>query len=106
MVSCDVHTMEIRIAVKSLDLINLELQLSPLVHLFLLLNVVAIVKRDVDNTMSQILTCLHLTLGLVTRHQSCHSLVKSWHEDIVPLLLGEWMRSIHSQKQSLVNLHL
>jgi len=42
--------------------------------------------------VSKVFTGLNLTGGLVTRHQSDDSLVESWGEDIVPLLLGERMR--------------
>ena len=100
MIPSDVHTVEVCVAIMTLDFINLELQLPPWSHLLLLLWSIAVVERDADHTSSKVLTGLHLTLCLVTRHQRSHTLLESWNKDIVPLLLGEWMRPIHSQKQS------
>lgn len=96
MVSGDVHTVEVRVAIVSLDFVNLELELSPggtdLV-LLVLHGVVAVIQRDRDNTTFETLRGLGKTCSLVTRHQSDNSFIESWSLDIVPLFLGEWMGS-------------
>jgi len=88
LVSGNVHTVEVSIAVESLDLVNLELKLSPGDWLRL---VVAISKGDAENTTSQTVSGVLLTGGLVARGQSDTSFVVSWGKDVIPLFLGEWV---------------
>ena len=90
MISCDVHTMEIGVAIKALDLIDLELQLSPGL-LFLWVWSIAIVERNLDNTSFKTVEGLIQTCRLVTRHQSDNSFIETWGQNIVPLFFGEWM---------------
>jgi len=58
MISCDVHTMEVSVAIESLDLINLELKLSPGL-LFFWIWCIAIIKRNLNDTSSKAVTCLN-----------------------------------------------
>lgn len=91
LVSGDVHTMEISVAVESLDLIDLELELSPGGGLGL---IVAISKRDGDDTTSQTVSRVDKTGSLVNWGHSDLSLIKTWSKYVVPFFLGEWMSSL------------
>ena len=91
-ISRDVHSVEVGVVIESLDLINLELELSPGSQDSWLW-AVAIIERDLDNTSSKTVTGLGQTCSLVTRHQSDNSFFKSWGQDIVPLFFGKWMGS-------------
>jgi len=71
----NVHTVEIGVAVKSFNLINLESKFSPVV-IFLLL--IAICKGDIENSTSQTISWVGKTGCLVTWGQCDASLVKAW----------------------------
>jgi hypothetical protein len=92
LISGDVHTVEVGVAIKSLNFVDLESHCSPGLGLGL---IVAISEGNVINTTSQTVRGLLLTGGLVARRQSDASLIKSWGEDVVPFLLHEWMGAIH-----------
>jgi len=89
MVPGDVHTMEVGVAIVSLDLVDLELQLSPGGRD--LLWGVAIVEGDGDDTTLQASARLLSTVRFVHRSQRHNSLVEAWSQHIVPLFSGEWM---------------
>lgn len=93
-VSGNVHSVEIGVAVKSFNFINLELKLSPVGIVTFL---VAVSKGDVENTTSQTISWIGQTLGLVTWGQCDFSLVKAWGQNFVPFLSGEWMGSKNKQ---------
>lgn len=91
LVSGHVHSIEVGVAIESLDLIDLELELSPGLTLTV---VVAVSERDGEDTTFQVFRSLSLTSSLVGRSQSNASFIESWHEDVVPLFLHEWMGTI------------
>ena len=62
LISRDVHTVEVGVAIESLNLINLEFKLSPGLSFSL---VVAIGKRDVEDTTFHAIGGLLLTSSLV-----------------------------------------
>ena len=86
LISGNVHSVEVGVAVVSFNLINLELKLSPGLGLGL---VVAISKGDAENTTSQTVSRVLLTSGLVAWGQSNLSLIEAWGKYVVPLFLGE-----------------
>lgn len=88
LISGNVHTVEVSVAVKSLDLINLELELSPVLGIG---RVVAVSKGGGENTTSQAVSRVDETGSLVDWGHGNLSLVKSWGKDIVPLFLGKWV---------------
>lgn len=88
LISRDVHAIEVGVAIKAFNLINLEFKLSPGLGLGL---VVAVGQRNGEDTTFQAIRSLLLTSSLVAGSQSDASLVESWGEDVVPLLLDEWM---------------
>jgi len=94
-VSGDVHSVEIGVAVESFNLINLELELSPVVSLSL---VVAVGEGSCEDTTSQTISGVHQTGGLIAWSQRDASLVESWSENIVPLFLGEWVSTKIEEK--------
>ena len=98
LVTGNVHAVEVGVAIESLHLIDLELQLSPGLGLGL---VVAISKRGLEDSSSETVGSLFLTGTLVARGQSDVSSVKAWGEHIVPFLLDEWVQTI--RKHRLVN---
>ena len=59
---------------------------------------VAVSKRDVDNSTLERVSSLLLTGRFVTWGQSNVSLVKSWGKDVVPFFLGERMTSAINNK--------
>ena len=87
----DVHTMEVGVAIVSLDLVDLELQLSPGGRD--LLRGVAIVEGDGDDTTLQASARLLSTVRFVHGSERHNSLVEAWSQHIVPLFSGEWMGS-------------
>lgn len=95
-ISRDVHSIEVGVAIKTFNFINLEFELSPGLGLSL---VVAISKRDVEHTTFHVIRCLLLTLGLVAWTQSNASFVESWGKDIVPFLLIEGVSAIRTKGQ-------
>ena len=88
LISGNVHTVEVSVAVKSLDLINLELKLSPVLGIG---RVVAVSKGGGENTTSQTVSRVDETGSLVDWGHGNLSLVESWGKDIVPLFLGKWV---------------
>ena len=88
LISGDVHSVEIGVAVKSLDLVALEFKLSPGLTFRL---IVAISERNSEDTTSQTVGGLLLTGSFVARSQSDASLIETWGKDVVPLFSGEWM---------------
>lgn len=96
LISRDVHAIEVGVAIKSLNLINLEFKLSPGLSLGL---VVAVGQRDGEDTTFQAIRSLLLTSSLVAWSQSDASLVKTWGKDVVPFLLDEWVSTIQIQGQ-------
>ena len=99
-VTSDVHTMEVGVAIVSLDLVDLELQLSPGGRD--LLWGVAIVEGDGDDTTLQASARLLSTVRFVHGSERHNSLVEAWSQHIVPLFTGEWMRS-KQQKLQLIS---
>lgn len=91
LISGDIHTVEVSVAIKSLDLITLELDLSPVLGLW-----VAISKGGGEDTTSQTVSRVEKTCRFVTWGQANLSFLESWGEDVVPLLLGE--RMVATQK--------
>lgn len=88
LISGNVHTVEVSVAVKSLDLINLELKLSPVLGIG---RVVAVSEGGGENTTSQAVSRVDETGSLVDWGHGNLSLVESWGKDIVPLFLGKWV---------------
>ena len=88
LVSGDVHTVEVGVAVKSLDLIDLELKLSPVLGIG---RVVAVSKGGGENTTSQTVSRVDETGSLVDWGHGDLSLVKSRGKDVVPFFLSEWV---------------
>ena len=90
LVSGDVHTVEVGVAVESLNLIDLELKLSPVLGIG---RVVAVSKGGGKNTTSQTVSRVNKTGSLVTWGKRNASLVEAWSKDVVPFFLGKWMGS-------------
>ena len=88
LISSDVHTVEVGVAVKSLDLIDLELKLSPVLGIG---RVVAVSKGGGENTTSQTVSRVNETGSLVDWGHGDLSLVKSRGKDVVPFFLSEWV---------------
>jgi len=88
LISSDVHTVEVGVAVKSLDLIDLELKLSPVLSIG---RVVAVSKGGGENTTSQTVSRVDETGSLVDWGHGDLSLVKSRGKDVVPFFLSEWV---------------
>ena len=88
LISGNVHTVEIGVAVKSLDLIDLELKLSPVLGIG---RVVAVSKGGGENTTSQTVSRVDETGSLVDWGHANLSLVKSRGKDVVPFFLSEWV---------------
>ena len=95
LISGDVHTVEVGIAVVTFDFVNLELKSSPSV---LLSTVVTVCLGDLENTTLDIIGSELVTNSLVSWGQCDVSLVKAWGQNVVPLFLGEWMSSINKKK--------
>ena len=88
LISGNVHTVEVGVAVKSLDLIDLELKLSPVLGIG---RVVAVSKGGGENTTSQTVSRVDETGSLVDWGHANLSLVKSRGKDVVPFFLSEWV---------------
>ena len=86
LISGNVHTVEVGVAVESLDLIDLELKLSPVLGIS---RVVAVSKGGGENTTSQTVSRVDETGSLVDWGHTDLSLVKSWGKDVVPFFPGE-----------------
>lgn len=91
LVSGNVHTVEVGVAVESLDLIDLELKLSPVLGIS---RVVAVGEGGRENTTSQAVSRVDETGSLVDWSQGDLSLIESWGKDVVPFLFGKWMATI------------
>ena len=89
-VTGDVHAVEVGVAIESLDLIDLELELSPGLGLRL---VVAIGEGGLEHSSSKTVSSLLLSGTLVARSQSNLSPVKAGGENVVPLFLDEWVHT-------------
>ena len=88
LISGNVHTVEVGVAVKSLDLIDLELKLPPVLGIG---RVVAVSKGGGENTTSQTVSRVDETGSLVDWGHANLSLVKSRGKDVVPFFLSEWV---------------
>jgi len=86
LISGDIHTIEVGIAVHSFDFVNLEFKLSPGLGLSL---VVAVSQGDANNTTSKTISSHFLTSVFVTWGQSDVSLIETWGKYVVPLFSGE-----------------
>ena len=91
LISSDVHSVEVSVAVVSLNLINLELKLS---EGSLLGGVVAISKGGLENSSSKVISSINKSGRFVARSKSNASLIESGDEDVVPLFFGEGMDSL------------
>ena len=91
LISSDVHTVEVGVAVKSLDLIDLELKLSPVFWEILIGDIVAVSESGGENTTSQTVSRVDETGSLVDWGHGDLSLVKSRGKDVVPFFLSEWV---------------
>ena len=91
LISGDVHTVEVGVAVESLDLIDLELKLSPVLSAG---RVVAVGKSSGENTTSETVGRVDETGSLVYWGHGDLSLIESWGKDVVPFLSGEWVATI------------
>jgi len=91
LVSGDVHSIEVGVAVESLNFIALELERSPGLVVGL---VVAISEGDSEDSVSQAVSGVLLTGGFVTWGKSDASLIKSWGKDFVPFFSHKWMGTI------------
>lgn len=96
LVAGDVHTVEVGVAVETLDFLDLELDLSPggLVGLVLQLT-----EGDGEDTATEGVGSDLLTGGLVAWSESWDSVVEDrWNVDVVPLLLVESVNSIERKR--------
>ena len=91
-ISGDVHSVEVRVAVEVLDLLDLEPKLPP-GSVFGAL--AAISKRDFEDTVLEVGGGVSQTRSLVHRRHGDAALLKARSEDVVPLLLGEGMHTEH-----------
>ena len=91
LISGNVHTVEVGVAVESLDLIDLELKLSPVLGIG---RVVAVSEGGAENTTSKTISRVDKTSSLVDWGQGDLSLIESWGKDIVPFFFGEWVAAI------------
>jgi len=96
LISGNVHAVEIGVAVESLHLVDLQAHSSPGLGLS---GVVAISKRNLEDTTFQTIGSLLLSSSLVARAQSNASFVEAWGEDVVPLLLHEWVSTKQKYEQ-------
>jgi len=90
-ISGDVHTIEVGVAVEILDLLNLELELLPGGGFS---GVVAVAERQLENSTSEVIRRVDETGRLVDGRESNASLLETGGEHVVPLLLGERMNAI------------
>ena len=95
----DVHTVEVGVAVKSLDLIDLELKLSPVFWEILIGDIVAVSESGGENTTSQTVSGVDETGSLVDWGHGNVSLIEAWSKYVVPFLSGEWVTTKKQCKQ-------
>lgn len=93
LISSDVHTVEVGVAVESLDLIDLELKLSPVLSIG---RVVAVGESGGENTTSQGVSRVDETGSLVYWGHGDLSLIKSGGKYVVPFLSGKWVATINN----------
>lgn len=99
-VAGDVHAVEVGIAVEALDFLDLEAKLLPGSGLD---RVVAIAERNGENSTSEVVSRVDETGSFVHGRHGDAALLKAGCEDVVPLLLGERMNTIRSQKRLLLH---
>ena len=90
LVAADVHAVEVSVAVETLDLINLELELAPRIRLSAL---VTVTKRDCEHTSAKTVCRIHQTCSLVHWSQGDCTVINAWSQHVVPLLLSKGMRT-------------
>ena len=95
LVSGDVHTIEVGVAIESLDFVNLEFKSSPCLSFCL---IVAISERDSVNTTFQVFGGLLLSDCLVCWGKCNASLIEAWGKDVVPFFFHEWMGTKEERK--------
>lgn len=96
LVAGDVHTVEVGVAIEALDLLNLELDLSPgnLVSV-----VVQLTEGDGEDTATEGIGGVLLTSGLVARGEGRNSHVEGGgNVNVVPLFLVESVNTITRQQ--------
>lgn len=91
-ISRDVHAVEVRVAVEVLDLLDLELELSPGGGVG---TVVAVSEGNAEHAPSQAFGGVDETSRLVHGRHRDAALLEARSEDVVPLLLGEGMSATH-----------
>ena len=91
-ISGDVHSVEVGVAVEVLDLLDLETELPPGSGVSAS---VAIAERDLENAASERVSRVEETGGLVHRRHGDAALLEARSEDVVPLFLGEGVLAIH-----------
>jgi hypothetical protein len=99
LVSGDVHTVEVGVAVEALDLIDLELELSPVLGAG---SIVDVGESGSENTTSQGVSRVNQTGSLVHWGQGDLSLIESWGKDVVPFLSGEWVAAINIKLEVMI----
>jgi len=95
LVSGDVHSVEVGVAIVSLDFINLEFNLSPGLGSGV---GVAISEGCGEDTTSKVVCGIEQSLGFVTWGQSNISLLKAWSKYVVPLFLSEGVSAKRKKK--------
>ena len=88
----DVHAVEVGVAVEVLDLLDLELELSPGGGIS---TVVAVSERDAEHAASEAIGGVDETGRLVHGGHRDAALLEARSEDVVPLFLGEGVLAIH-----------
>jgi len=90
LISGDIHTVEVGVAIHSFNFVNLEFKLSPGLWLSL---VVAVSQGDRDDSSLKTISSHFLTSVFVTWGQSDVSLIETWGKYVVPLFSGEWVNT-------------
>jgi len=100
LVTGDVHTVEVGVAVETFDFLDLDLDLSPRNFVSL---VVELTKRDGEDTTTEGVSSDLLTSGLVARGQGGNSDVENaGHMYVIPFFLLERMDTKFIHHQALV----
>ena len=86
LISSDVHTVEVSVAVVSLDLVDLELELS---EGSLLRGVVKVGEGGLENSSLEVISGVDESSSFVARSKSHLSLIESGNEYVVPFFFGE-----------------
>jgi hypothetical protein len=90
-ISGDVHAVEVGVAVKVLDFLDLESELSPGDGIS---GVVAVTERKLEDSASEVVRRVDETGRLVDGRESNASLLETGGEHVVPLLPGERMNGL------------